>query len=320
MQKITYFTPTYNRAHLLPRLYECLLSQTDKRFVWLIVDDGSTDNTGDLVGFWQNENKINIQYEYKPNGGKHTAIDYANQKCTTEYICCCDSDDLMTADATEIIYRYINEYSSDKSLLGFVGRACDFNGQLIGFHGQFIKDNWSKQSLRIGFYDMLNQSKYRGETILILKTDIIKNYHFPVFEGEKFITESVWYRQFMYDYQLVTMSELIHPIEYQQGGYTKQGKDLFFKNPKGYLYRRRQDAFCKIKKEKVSFIERLQRATMYYVCKAGLGIKEDIGAEFKITFPYNFLGNLAKLFFLPSFKSRYKDFQKRQKERSIQSD
>ena len=311
MCKITYFTPTYNRENLLPRVYDSLLSQTDKNFIWLIVDDGSVDGTKKLVESWQKANKINIKYVYKDNGGKHTAIDLAHQVCTTEFICCCDSDDKMSKDATEVIYRYIEQYRDDKELLGFVGRVCDFNGNIIGFKGQIIEDCWPKQSRKVGFYELQPKFNYLGETVLVFKTEIVKNYHFPVFEGERFVTESVLYKQFMYSYKMATMAEFIHPIEYQQDGYTTQGMDLFFKNPKGLLYRRKQDAYCQIKYE-IGFIKKLQRATMYYVCKSGLGIKEDIGGEFKIKFPFNMLGSIAKIFFVGSFKRKYKEFLLRQ--------
>ena len=85
-KNLTYFTPTYNRAHLLPQLYRSLCEQTKKDFIWLIVDDGSSDNTKELVEKWIEEGLVEIQYEFKQNGGKHTAIEYSNEVCKTEFI------------------------------------------------------------------------------------------------------------------------------------------------------------------------------------------------------------------------------------------
>ena len=96
MKKITVFTPTYNRAGLLVQLYDSLKKQTSKDFVWLIVDDGSTDNTKDVVDGFIKENKIEIDYHYKPNGGKNTAIDLAHEICKTDFIACVDSDDFLS--------------------------------------------------------------------------------------------------------------------------------------------------------------------------------------------------------------------------------
>ena len=70
----TVFTPTFNRAYTLPRVYESLKSQTFKNFEWLIVDDGSSDGTADLVKMWQNEGALTIRYFYQINRGKHIAI------------------------------------------------------------------------------------------------------------------------------------------------------------------------------------------------------------------------------------------------------
>ena len=98
---ITVFTPTYNRAKTLVRVYESLLNQTNKDFVWLIVDDGSTDNTKVLVAKWIEENKLSIEYHYKENGGKHTAMKMAYQLAQTKYLLAIDSDDELTPDAVE---------------------------------------------------------------------------------------------------------------------------------------------------------------------------------------------------------------------------
>src|SRR5690554_1440544 len=96
---ITIFTPTFNRAHLLPRLYQSLCSQTSSDFLWLVIDDGSSDGTDELVKEWQEENKIAIEYHFKENGGMHTGHNLAYQVIDTELNVCIDSDDYMPEDA-----------------------------------------------------------------------------------------------------------------------------------------------------------------------------------------------------------------------------
>ena len=107
MEKIlTVFTPTYNRAYILPKCYESLTKQTCKEFVWVIIDDGSTDDTAELVKKWIEEDKIEIRYYYQDNKGMHGAHNKAYEVIDTELNVCIDSDDYMTDDAVEIIVDY----------------------------------------------------------------------------------------------------------------------------------------------------------------------------------------------------------------------
>lgn len=101
MKTLTVFTPTYNRAHTLGRTYESLLRQTDQDFEWLVIDDGSTDNTRRLVQGWIAEDKIPIRYIHKENGGLYTGYNTAYANIETELCVCIDSDDYMPDDAVE---------------------------------------------------------------------------------------------------------------------------------------------------------------------------------------------------------------------------
>ena len=115
MPILTVFTPTFNRAYILHRCYESLLRQTNKNFIWLIIDDGSTDNTKKLVTEWMNkENGFEIRYEYKKNGGMHTAHNKAYELIDTELNVCIDSDDFMPDNAVELIVNFWDKYGSDK--------------------------------------------------------------------------------------------------------------------------------------------------------------------------------------------------------------
>ena len=285
MIKLTYFTPTYNRKQLLENLYNSLKQQTNKNFEWLIIDDGSTDSTEEVVNKWITEKIINIKYVWKENGGKNSAMDMAHEICKTEYIACIDSDDYLTNDSTEILYKYLNKVSENDNLVGIVGRRAHYDG--IPFN-----DAWSKDAEEIYFNEIQKKYGYTQDTVLIFKTNIVKNFKFPKFEGENFVTETVLYNQFMYDYKILMIPECIYLAEYQEVGYTSQGMNLFYKNPKGYLYALKQNAVISIK-NKEKFKEKIYKSALFYAWKKQADIEDVAKNEYKIAFPYNFLGWLC---------------------------
>lgn len=129
---LTVFTPAYNRAYTLPRTYESLKSQQNTGFVWLVVDDGSTDHTADLVRQWQSEaNDFEIRYIYKENGGMHTAHNAAYANIDTELNVCIDSDDALAPDAVQIIFDAWQQVR-DKGYAGLLGLDAAFDGTVIG--------------------------------------------------------------------------------------------------------------------------------------------------------------------------------------------
>lgn len=301
--KLTYFTPTYNREKLLPKLYECLANQTNNNFSWLIVDDGSVDNTKHLVRTWQKEKKVNIEYIFKENGGKNSAMEVAFAKCNTEFICIVDSDDFLTEDATDIIYNYM-EFCDD-SIAGIVGRRAHYDKTPFN-------NSWCEKCESLYFKELSTQYNYNEDTCLVFKTKIVKNYHFPKIQGEKFITESVFYNQFMHDYKLLAIPECIYLAEYQEVGYTSQGINLFFKNPRGYLYALKQNFYYDLKSKK-SLKHILFDVAYFYAWKSVLKIKDDFKFDYKIKFPYNFVGWCLQIILIPKLKKKYKMFLKSQK-------
>ena len=304
-KKLTYFTPTYNRANLLEKLYNSLLNQTNKDFVWLIIDDGSSDNTKDVVSNWVKDNKIEIQYHYKQNGGKHTAMDMSNQICTTKYICCVDSDDYLSDNATEVILNYIDTFANNDEIVGFVGRRANYSGEPF-------QTEWPQDATCLYFDELSKKYNYKSDTILVFKTDIIKQYHFPVIKDERFVTEIVYYNQFIRKYKFITMKECLYLAEYQPGGYTAQGMDLFFKNPKGYLYYLKQLIYINIEDNK-KFKTKVGSAASYYAWKSVLKIKDNFKNDYKIKFPYNMLGCFLQIIVKPQLKRQYEDFVNRQR-------
>lgn len=295
---LTYFTPSYNRAHTLPRLYESLCNQTNKDFIWLVIDDGSKDDTRELVEGWIKENKIEIQYHLKENGGKHTAINLSNELCETKYINCIDSDDFLTDNCTEVILKYIDEVDKDDNVCGIVSRRADYSGIPNSL-------NWPQTNSYIYFNDLYEKMGYVGETSLVFKTEIIKKFKFPVFENERFVTESVFYNQFMFDYKMFAVCDCVYIGEYQADGYTLMGKKLFFKNPKGYMYTLKQNLYYD-RKRRINFLKQINRTAVYYATKKVLKQKEI--EDFKIPYLYNILGKLFASMHLKRISNEYRLF------------
>lgn len=298
-KRLTYFTPTYNRAKDLPKLYESLCEQTNKNFIWLIIDDGSKDNTKEVVESWQKENKIEIDYVCKENGGKNTAIDLSNQICKTEYINCIDSDDFVSKDSTEVLYKYFDEVSNDETLCGIVGRKVNMTNKTK-------REPVKKEKLF--FYELGRKYNDMNETNLVFKTDIIKGYHFPRFENERFVTESVFYNQFLYNYKMLAIPETLYLFEYQEDGYTMQGLDLFFKNPEGYLYALKQNTFIACK-YKMSLKRRLGYAHVFYAWKSALKLKEKYPNDYKLPLFYRIFGKILSVRLIGKYKKEYEKFK-----------
>lgn len=280
--KLTYFTPTYNRANLLQALFLSLCKQTNKNFIWLIVDDGSTDNTKEVVNDFIKKDLIRIDYHYKENGGKNTAIDYSNQVCTTEYIACIDSDDYIEDRTTEVLYSKFDLCKND-DIVGLVGPRKILNTGM--------EYSWDINDRLMYFYDLNKYMENIPDTFLIFKTKIVKQFSFPKIEGEKFITESVFYNKFFYDYKFLIFSEKLYISEYMADGYTNQGLKLFVKNPKGYAYALKQNTFIAIDK-KQGVKKSLKCAIYYYSWLKYVKLKDKDFIDYKIKFPYNFLGKL----------------------------
>ncbi|HEX2946643.1 MAG TPA: glycosyltransferase family 2 protein [Clostridia bacterium] len=246
MNKITVFTPTYNRADTLPRLYTSLYMQTCIDFEWLIVDDGSIDDTEKLINEFKAEGKITIKYVRQENGGKHRAFNTALSVVDTPLFFCVDSDDMLTNNAIERILWYEEKYF-DQTLLGFYFRRGNIDGYPIG-------KQWPENVQFAPIIDLYDKYKFSGDTAIILKTHMVSSICFPIFNGEKFVTESVFYNLLNNIAPMAYINEIIYLCEYREDGYTRNWERILVNNPRGTalyflsdaLYRRSLD--CKFKK------------------------------------------------------------------------
>ena len=174
---LTVFTPTYNRADLLSCAYEALQRQTSSNFKWLVIDDGSTDNTKDVVESWIKENKIDITYVYKENGGLHTGYNKAIELLDTELCVCVDSDDYLFDNAVETICEEWAIYK-DENIAGLVGYDCALDGNIL-------TGRWSEGKIS-HYVTMKQKTKFHGDDKIVMKVRLLKQvYPQPTIEGEK---------------------------------------------------------------------------------------------------------------------------------------
>lgn len=228
---LTVFTPAYNRAYTLPRTYESMKQQKKTDFIWLIVDDGSADETAQLVKQWQaEENGFAIQYIYKENGGMHTAHNTAYSLIQTELNVCIDSDDALAPDAVQMIFDAWQQVK-DKNYAGLLALDAEFDGTVIG----------------VGFPNELTETTLgdyyrnggRGDKKLILRTDVVRQYPaYPVFPGERFVPLGSLYTMIDRDYQLSVLNRIVCLVEYMPDGSTHNMLRQYYRNPNGFRYGR----------------------------------------------------------------------------------
>lgn len=232
MPFLTIFTPAYNRAHTLPRTYESLLSQDCKDFIWLVVDDGSRDNTAELVRQWQTQdNGFEIQYVYKENGGMHTAHNTAYENIHTELNTCIDSDDRLASGAVSKIKAAWRQMQ-DRGYAGLIALDSDFQGNIIG---KGFPDNLRETTLG-GYYAQGGS----GDKKLIYRTDIITSVPpYPVFEGEKYVGLVYKYTLIDQKYKLGVLNDVICEVEYQPDGSSGTMWKQYLKNPRGFAFLRK---------------------------------------------------------------------------------
>ncbi|MBP5693367.1 MAG: glycosyltransferase family 2 protein [Bacteroidales bacterium] len=238
MKTLTVFTPAYNRASTIGRTYESLLRQTCKDFEWLVVDDGSSDNTRELVEGWASEGKIPIHYVYQENQGMHGAHNTAYANITTELNVCIDSDDYMPDDAVETIVTFWkNNYrEEDKDrIAGIIGLDADTSGKVIG---KEFPEGLKETTLR-DYYEVLGGL---GDKKLVYRTEVVKKYPpYPLFEGERYVGLALLYNMIDEDYKLLVCNKVMVNVDYQPDGSSFSMWKQYWNNPKGMAYVRKFD-------------------------------------------------------------------------------
>ena len=250
--KFTVFTPTFNRKELLEKLYKSLQKQTYTDFEWLIVDDGSTDGTGEKVKEFLEESKLDIKYFYKENGGKQRAYNFATDKANGELFICLDSDDEYVENGFETILKYWEKYEKNGEIAGMGYLSMYPDGEIIG-------SSFPEKEMISTQFDIYNKYGVKGDKGLMFRTEIIKKYKFPIFDDEKFITEAVVYNRICEKYKMVYVNEKIEIKEYQEDGLTAKYNNLLLRNPKGQALYHNEINF-----QNLTFKQKILNNAVYY--------------------------------------------------------
>lgn len=268
--KITVLTPTFNRAHTLPILYKSLLGQTCNDFEWLVVDDGSVDNTESLILGYMEEGKLNIKYIKQENGGKHRALNSGISEINSALTIIVDSDDYLSADAIETIANYNEKHKDNKKIAGFSFlKAYPSTGSVIG-------DNYPQEEFEDNYIECRIKKDVKGDKAEVFYTDILKKYNFAEFENEKFLSEDVVWIEMAKSYDMVYINKPIYFCEYLEGGLSKSDKKIKFNSPLGSMYRGKQLMY-----EKMNVKTRIKGAIIYNCYKKE--IKGELPDILKIT-------------------------------------
>lgn len=230
MPTLTVFTLAYNRAYCIGKCYESLLRQTNRDFEWLVIDDGSTDDTKSVIEKWIEQNKIPIRYIYKENGGMHTGYNTAYDNITTELAVSIDSDDYMTDDAVEKILSFWKENKGEQ-YAGIVALDITCDGQVIGTELPQIK------SAKI--YDLYNRMGIKGDKKEVYRPELMRPFRSPEYKGETLFPTCYKYFQVDLNYEMLILNEPVCVVEYMPDGYTKNILKSYKKNLNSYIFYRK---------------------------------------------------------------------------------
>lgn len=207
---ITVFTPSYNRAKLLPALYESLKRQTYKDFEWLVVDDGSTDDTRQVVEGFLKEKAISVRYFYKENGGKHTAINLGVREARGELFFIVDSDDELPADSLHIINTYYQEIADDDRIVGVGGLISHRDGSMV--------TKGMDKTVDASTMEMKYRIKAKGDFSEAYKTAMLRQCPFPEIPGERFCPEILVWNRLTQKRKVRFFPKVIYYRDYLDGG------------------------------------------------------------------------------------------------------
>lgn len=221
---LTIFTPAYNRAKTLPRLYESLLAQTNYDFEWLIVDDGSMDHTGQMVQTFTGEGLFPVRYFYKENGGKHTAYNAALEIAAGDWFFCVDSDDYLTPTAVGTLVSAAARLQENQGIIAYKENLA----------GKRMSDKFPNALQFSRMNELAIKHRCTGEFSLIFPTKLARKYPFPIFKGERFVTESVIYDRIDRECEMLLLPETVTICEYLADGYTRSFDQLMGSSPSGF--------------------------------------------------------------------------------------
>ena len=228
MPKITVFTPSYNRAYILPQLYNSLARQTSGDFEWVVVDDGSTDNTSELLSQWEKSASFTIKWQTQPNQGKHIAINTGVLMASGELFFIVDSDDYLTNDAIEKVIGFWDSEERGNDISGIIGYRSFSASKLVG-------TPLPPDIKRCKLHETGMKYRSTGDKVVIYRTSILRRFPFPKFGNERFLGESYVFNQIDDEYDMVVMNDRVYMFQYQNDGLSQDFRKLYRNNPMGFL-------------------------------------------------------------------------------------
>jgi glycosyltransferase involved in cell wall biosynthesis len=224
--KFSIITPTYNRAKYLPNIYGCLLSQDSHDFEWIIVDDGSTDDTQNVVAGLGNE--LNIEYIYQKNAGKPSAVNAGVAKANSYITIILDSDDVLLSNALEIAWKYFDE--NDKC---FLNNCVSLSGLSMNNDNMIIGDLFPSNEFVSDHISCRYNRNINGDKCDFFLTPILKKYPFPLFEGENFITEAAVWNRIAFEHNVLYINNVFQIKDYLPEGLSSRYDKIMLDNPQG---------------------------------------------------------------------------------------
>ena len=248
---VSIVTPTYNRGYLLHKCFDSLLAQTDRDFEWIIVDDGSSDDTETVVRGFEPAD-FPIIYIKKENGGKHTALNASHPHIHGKYVLILDSDDYLTAGAVAEVKKGWALYDTNEA----VGMVTFLKGNPDGeavckspTPGQLVEVLRHK---RVMIHSM--------DCCEVVRAELFKKYPFPVFEGERFLSECALWNRVGRSHKCVYINEVVYICEYLEGGLTDSGRAMRIRNPKGGMF------ICDLRMGSNNFLSQRIKYGLLYTC------------------------------------------------------
>ena len=219
---ITVFTPTYNRAHLLGRVFASLQMQTCRDFEWVIVDDGSTDNTEDVVNGFQADSGFPIRYFKQPNGGKHRAVNRGVGEARGEVFFIVDSDDSVSPNGLADIAEEYRGIRYDKTFGGVSGCMASHSGVAITPMFPTVRRDYDDvKSIDCNALDIRYEYCVEGDLAEVFRTGVLREFPFPEFDGEKFCPDALLCNRMALIYNLLYFNRIIYHRDYLPDGLTK---------------------------------------------------------------------------------------------------
>ena len=271
MKTITILTPTYNREEHLTKLYESLCRQSNQDFCWMIVDDGSQDGTVGLIRKFIAEEKVDILLFTQSNGGKHTALNLGLKQIETELTYIVDSDDYLPENAIQIILDYHEKYKKDREKY----RLCGYSFLRFYSNGEVNTAYFPKDEEIDTYLQVRINGGIGGDKAEVFYTDVLKEYPFPEYPGERFMPEDVVWMQMSDRYKMVHINQCVYISDYLEGGLTTSGRRMKLRSPKGMVLRSQ----IYLNHPQVKYKVKIKMMLLYHVYgkAAGYSLKELMG-------------------------------------------